>query len=271
MRITMCGTANGGSTRAAGANILLETAGQTVLLDCGHSSVNGLMQALAPGASIDALLFSHLHFDHVVGLPELLCRFSLESRRWPRIFGPRDTAAYVTRALAVTEALAKNPGRPFPPAPEVAEGGPGDAITVGGIRVSNIEVPHVAYLQCLARKLEWDGGTLVYSGDTTDAPELMTPFALGADVLIHECYSAGALEMGLLGIPESSREAARRSISGTHSRIETVARIARDAEVSTLVLTHLLAEEDPATLRATAAESFKGRIVVANDGLVVEA
>ena len=270
MRITMCGTANGGNTRSAGANILLEAAGQRLLLDCGHSSVNGLVQALGPGQSIDALLFSHLHFDHVVGLPELLCRFALESRTWPRIYGPRDTATYAAEALTLTRTLSKNPNRMPPPDPVIEEGGPGEAITIGEIRVSTIEVPHVAHLQCLARRLEWEGGTLVYSGDTTDAPELMVPFAADADVLIHECYSEGALEEAVAGIPEAHREAARKSIVSTHSRVETVAAIARDAGIGTLVLTHLLAGEDAATLRDIASASYGGRVIVAHDGLAFD-
>jgi ribonuclease Z len=270
MRITMCGTANGGSTGAAGANILLEAAGQLLLLDCGHSSVNGLLQALRPGQAIDALLFSHLHFDHVIGLPELLCRFALESRGWPRIFGPRDTATYAAEALSIARTLSKNPSRVPPADPAVEEGGPGDAITLGEIRVANIEVPHVAHLQCLARRLEWNGGTVVYSGDTTDAPEIMIPFSAGADVLIHECYSEGALGLAVAELPEAVREAARAGIAGTHSRVETVAQIAREAGVRTLVLTHLLAGEDEATLESIAGSIYKGRIVVARDGLVVE-
>ncbi len=271
MRITMCGSASGGNTRSAGANILLEAAGQTLLLDCGHSSVNGLMQALAPGAAVDALLFSHLHFDHVVGLPELLCRFALEGRVWPRIFGPRDTATYAAEAMAIAKTLSRNPARSLPPEPPVTVGGPGEAITLGEIRVQSVEVPHVAHLQCLARRLEWDGGSIVYSGDTTDAPEIMTPLAMGADVLVHECYSPEALERFVGQRPEPVRDSLRRALQSSHSNIETVAQIARDAGVGTLVLTHLLAEEDTANLVEVVGASFKGRIVVASDGLVVEA
>jgi ribonuclease BN (tRNA processing enzyme) len=266
----MCGTASGGSTKGAGANILLEAAGQRLLLDCGHSSVNGLMQALGPTDAIDALLFSHLHFDHVVGLPELLCRFALEGRAWPRIFGPRDTATYAAESVALARTLSRNPARQLPADPVVDEGGPGDAITIGDVRVSSVEVPHVAHLQCLARRFDWDGGALVYSGDTSDAPEVMVPFAAGADVLIHEAYSSAALERTVAGRPERVAEAVRRTTQTTHSRVETVGRVARDAGVRTLILTHLLPEEDAGALAGLAAETFKGAVFVARDGLIVE-
>lgn len=270
MKITMCGTAAGGNTSQPGANILLEAAGRRLLLDCGHSSVNGLIAALGPRTPVDALLFSHLHFDHVVGLPELLCRFALEGRSWPRILGPEGTARYAAEALALTKTLSRNPARELPADPAVEETPPGSSLDLGEVQISNIEVPHVAHLQCLARRLEWDGGSLVYSGDTTDAPEIMTPFAEGADVLIHECYSAEALEQMLTTFPERARDGLRKNIASTHSRVETVACIARDAGVGTLVLTHLLAEEDEAHLRDLASANFKGTIVVARPGLVVE-
>lgn len=272
MRITMCGTASGGNTLSAGANILLEAGGQRLLLDCGHSSVNRLMQALgARSNTLDALFFSHLHFDHVVGLPEMFCRFELERRPWPRIFGPRDSAAYVSDATAVARTLASNPDRPRADAPLVEEGGPGIEITVGGTRVTSVEVPHVPHLQCLARRFEWEGGSLVYSGDTTDAPEIMTPLAAGAGVLVHECYTGEALERTVADLPEQVKQVARSTIAATHSRVESAASIARDADVGTLILTHLLGAEDPQHLHDVAGAIFKGRVIVARDGLVVEA
>lgn len=271
MRITMCGTANGGSTAAAGANVLVEAAGSRLLFDCGHSSVNSLVQALGPGASVDALLFSHLHFDHVVGLPELFARFAFERRQWPSILGPSGTPEYVAEALRVARALSHNPERQPPPDPGVTLSGPGDTRSLGDIEVTTVEVPHVPYLECVARRLDWDGGSIVYSGDTTDAPEIMTSLALGAGVLIHECFSAEGLEATLNALPAEVRGAAGSTIQGTHTRVETAAAIARDAEVETLVLTHLLEGEDPANLRAIAERIFNGRIIVARDGLVIEA
>lgn len=272
MRITMCGTASGGNTRSAGSSILLEAASQRLLLDCGHSSVNGLVTALGPPrTTIDALLFSHLHFDHATGLPELLSRFAFEGRTWPRILGPRDSAAFARDALAVAKALWGNPGRPLPADPALEERGPGHEATVGEVLIRWAEVPHVPHLQCLATRLEWDGGVVVYSGDTTDAPEVMTPLSMGADVLIHECYSDAALERTVANLPEALQKVARETVVATHTRVETASRVARDAEVDTLVLTHLLEGEDASTLAERAAAIFKGRLFVAQDGIVVEA
>jgi ribonuclease BN (tRNA processing enzyme) len=271
MQLTMCGTSSGASTAGPGAAILLEAAGTRLLLDCGNASGNSIVRALGPGTAPDAILFSHLHSDHVVGLPELLLRFALEARRWPPLFGPRGTIAYGGLAIGLAHHLHTNPEREPPPAPSITETRPGDERTLGDVRVRSVAVPHAAHLECLARRFDWDGGSLVYSGDTNDAAEIMTPLAMGADVLIHECYSERGSEAFLATLPERARPGAGRSLLQTHSRVETAARIARDAGVKVLVLTHLLEQEDPSHLAALAGETFEGRVLVAHSGLRIDA
>jgi ribonuclease Z len=270
MRITMCGVASGASTAGAGAAILLEAAGQRLLLDCGNASVNRIVRSMGQREAPDALLFSHLHTDHVVGLPEMLLRFGLEGRTWPRILGPRDTDAYAAATYALVRFLSANPDREPPGAPLVELTPPGDERLVGEIGVRSVAVPHVAHLECLARRFEWDGGSVVYSGDTRDAPEIMTPLAQGADVLIHECYSQAGMAAFLESLPERARGNAGKSMIASHSRVETVAAIARDAGVKTLVLTHLVEQEDPANLHAIASHTFGGTVFVAREGLVID-
>jgi ribonuclease BN (tRNA processing enzyme) len=249
----------------------LEAAGTRLLLDCGNASGNSIVRALGPGTAPDAILFSHLHSDHVLGLPELLLRFALEARRWPPLYGPRGTIAFAGLALGIAHHLHTNPDREPPPSPPIEETRPGDDRVIGELRVRSVEVPHAAHLECLARRIDWDGGSLVYSGDTNDAPEIMTPLAQGADVLIHECYSEAARDAFLAILPERARAGAGNSLLTTHSRVETAARIARDAGVKTLVLTHLLEQEDPQHLASLAGEIFRGRVIVAHTGLRIEA
>jgi ribonuclease BN (tRNA processing enzyme) len=201
----------------------------------------------------------------------MLLRFALEGRHWPRILGPRDTEAYAALTHSLVRFLGTNPEREPREAPPVEETRPGDRRLLGEIEVRSVAVPHVAHLECLARRLEWEGGSIVYSGDTTDAPEIMTPLAAGADVLIHECYSEAGMAAFLESLPERAREAARHSMLSSHTQVETVARIARDAEVKTLILTHLLEQESAADLASIAGKVFPGGIVVASEGLVVEA
>jgi ribonuclease Z len=61
-------------------------------------------------------------------------------------------------------------------------------------------------------------------------------------------------------------------VETTHSTAREAARVARDAGVERLVLTHLSTryDADPSPLLSQAAEEFHGAIEVARDGLVLE-
>ena len=147
---------------------------------------------------------------------------------------------------------------------------PGDEREICGIDVRSVEVPHAPYLECLARRFEAGGRSLVYTGDTTYAPEALVPLADGADVLVHEAYTESCLGAdggGPVGV--GARGAVSRG-AGTHSTAESAGRIARDAGVGTLVLTHILSLEHDWELVEEARRAFDGTIVVASDGLSLE-
>ncbi len=101
------------------------------------------------------------------------------------------------------------------------------------------------------------GRVFAVTGDTRPCPETVEA-ARGADLLVHECTFGDG-------------EAAR-AVETTHSTAREAGRIARDAGVARLVLTHLSTRYDtePAPLLAQASEEFTGPIEVARDGLILE-
>ena len=62
----------------------------------------------------------------------------------------------------------------------------------------------------------------------------------------------------------------RAAIYRTHTPVEAAARIASEAGVKRLVLTHLCPGEKPERLAREAAAHFAGDILVAEDGLAIE-
>jgi ribonuclease Z len=100
------------------------------------------------------------------------------------------------------------------------------------------------------------GRTVVVSGDTRPAAATVEA-ARGADVLVHDC-TFGDEEQG-------------RAEETLHSTAREAARVAREAGVGELVLTHLSTryDQDPSPLLRQATEEFP-RVRVAHDGLVVE-
>ena len=99
------------------------------------------------------------------------------------------------------------------------------------VRVTAMPVNHIpaSICRCYAFRIEADGKSVVFSGDTTALPE-MVDFARDADLLIHEAT-----------FPEAAIEFRNRSGIGTasHTSPRELGRIARDANVGHLIATHI--------------------------------
>ena len=104
------------------------------------------------------------------------------------------------------------------------------------------------------------------SGDTAYAPEL-AEFAKGADVLVHEVMYLPAIEK--LIQQEGGKQRLREHLMAAHTVTEDVGKIAAQAEVKTLVLSHFVPGDDPSIIDEQWSEGvrkyFKGRIIVGKD------
>ncbi len=63
---------------------------QKILIDCGEACINRLVRYQLPFDQIRYIFISHLHTDHILGLPGLLGSFALRNRENPlTIFSPQ--------------------------------------------------------------------------------------------------------------------------------------------------------------------------------------
>jgi ribonuclease BN (tRNA processing enzyme) len=138
------------------------------------------------------------------------------------------------------------------------------------VRITSCRVRHPPITQSYAYRFDANDRSIVISGDTTYAPEL-ADFARGADVLIHEA-------MYLPGIEKLIRQAAgatrlREHLLASHTTTDDVGRIAAQARVKTLVLSHLVPGSDPTITDEQWTEGvrkhFKGKIIVGRDLLEI--
>jgi ribonuclease BN (tRNA processing enzyme) len=188
MRLTIvgCGDAFGSGGRLQTA-LHLSTGPKRYLIDCGASTSIGMHKLGLSPAEIDAVFISHLHGDHFAGLSWLLIDALYVSKRTrPLIItGPRGIEA---RFVAATEAL--YPGmtttaRSFDL--NFIEYDEGKRIEVAGAAVTPFEVRHPSGAPPYALRVEAEGKTIAFTGDTGWTENLCRA-ASGADLLISECF-----------------------------------------------------------------------------------
>jgi hypothetical protein len=110
-RVTLLGT---GTPRPVmerfGPSILVEAGAEVLLFDAGRGSLQRLEQAGAPYARLTSVFLTHLHSDHVVGLPDLWLSGWLVSRRAVplEVWGPAGTAEMVARLRELTNSICRS-------------------------------------------------------------------------------------------------------------------------------------------------------------------
>jgi ribonuclease Z len=93
--VVFLGTAASAPTAARGTSAtLLRRGGDRVLVDCGEGTQRQLLRSDTGLVDLEDVFLTHLHADHVLGLPGMLKTFALRGRQLPiRVHGPRGTRA----------------------------------------------------------------------------------------------------------------------------------------------------------------------------------
>jgi ribonuclease BN (tRNA processing enzyme) len=251
MRLTILGSGTvvpNGERNSSGYFVELPDA--RVMMDCGAGTMHALSRYGLAWDEMSHLFISHFHVDHIGELPSLFSafRYGMKSpRREPlTIVGP----AGLDRVM---EALKMAFGaRLFEPEFSVSLRtiNPGERIELGPqSTMSVIKTPHTK--ESLAVRIDTGGRALCYTGDTDYDPELAR-FFQGADVLISEC---------------SFRE---RRQDVRHLSIADVARVASQATVSRLIVTHFYFDVDQAELKSAIESEYSGEVIIGRDGLSIE-
>jgi ribonuclease Z len=279
------------------AGLAVQRKGETLLFDCGEGNQRQMMR-YGVGFAFREIFFSHYHADHLLGVTGLLRTMGLQDRTLPvTLYGPKGAQRIL--GAAITLGIERNK---FPV--EIVEVKPGDRLARDEYEIAVFETEHRAdtvgyalvehirlgrFNPDRAREMGipegpfWGqlhkgktvtlpdgrivgpadlvgpprpGRTLVYSGDTRPHPSVVEA-SRGADLLVHEATFGG-----------DELERARET---GHSTAEEAARVALEAGVRRLVLTHISSRynRDAPELLAEARAVFP-ETVIARDGMTVD-
>lgn len=248
MEVIILGSGTGvPSIRRAGPAVCLKAEGQILLIDSAAGTLRQLVKAGVSYDAIDIILYTHFHPDHIVELVPFLF-----ATRYPpgynrsssmTILGPEGLKElYQSLRQAFGQWVEPEPGKViFEEIPREMKA----AIQLPPLTIRSAPTEHTPH--SLAYRVETsDGKSVVFSGDT-DFCEDLIDLAQGADLLISECAA-----------PEGHK------IPG-HLTPSEAGRIAQNAGVKRLVLTHFYPNCDEHDLITPCSKHYKGPIILAED------
>ena len=275
-RIILLGTKGGPRVGEAGRSnpsTLILINDVPYLIDCGYGVSRQLIKAGVPLNTLRYIFITHHHSDHNLELGPLYYNAWITGLPVKiDAYGPPGMRKLMHNFFAYQkfdiDIRIPDEGRPDPrKLISIHEfGQPGLVMQNDDVKVTSLRVRHPPITQSYAFRFDAKDRSIVISGDTAYAPEL-ADFAKGADVLVHEAMYLPALEKLISQAPDATK--LRQHLLGSHTATEDVGRIAAQASVKTLVLTHLVPGNDPSITDAQWTEGvrkhFNGRIVVGKD------
>ncbi|MEW6640035.1 MAG: MBL fold metallo-hydrolase [Pseudomonadota bacterium] len=253
---------------------LVEAGGQKLVFDLGRGSAIRLFERKIPLGAITAHFITHLHSDHIVGLPDMWLTGWIGtpwgSRKTPMVmFGPRGTVAMtdnLTKAFA-EDIRIRTEDEHFPAAGVAFDAKDivaGPVYDKDGVKVSAIEVNHGEHIRpAYGYVVEYAGHKVVLSGDTK-YDERIANAAGGADLLIHE---VAVIEPELIKArPEY------RAIEDHHTSPEEAGKIFSRAKPKLAVYSHIVfagvkpVQDVPVqALTARTHSTYKGPFMIGSD------
>lgn len=194
-----------------------------VLFDCGWNCIEGIRKFGCNPKEIECLVFTHMHHDHFLGLPQLLFYY-IQSRSKDlsslTIAGPAETVQRVVDdafRFIQMEDIAR---------PKIIKLHPGDSFECSGMSFETMKSHHPVPGLCYRITEIETGKVLAASGDTAYTGDTMELYK-GASALIHEAT---------IGLAPASEPADVRACG--HSTLLEAVAAANDADIPILFPMH---------------------------------
>lgn len=253
MTITFFGITGGIQSRESTNTSFAVRAGQiSLLVDCSGSPVMSLRQDGIDPRSLDAVVLTHAHTDHIYAFPSLVHNLWLMGREPVlRVIGNPGTLARARQLCEPLGLLQKKGLFPI----EWLELEDGQVSPWPGCTTALFPVEHSVPTSGV--RITAGGATVVYSSDTSPCRRVVNE-ARGAQVLVHEASGTEVREADL-------------NAKG-HSSGRQAGSLAREVGVQTLFLCHVdpTDTESVDSISREAAAAHNGEVIVPKPGVAYE-
>ena len=283
--ITVGTTAPLPGDRVQSCNVIFAN-GQFLVFDLGRGAAGAIEKLRLPQQSISAVFISHWHSDHYLDLPHLVNRSWMVGRNSPlKIFGPTPIdsilggmQSFLYQDQAFREEhhgasiINAHEGSSLGYLIDLKSNEAQKVYNNDGVAVTAFLVNHDPVTPSLGYKIEFNGRSIVLSGDTKKSDQVIR-YAKGADILVHE-----AMQKDFIGRAAKLQEeqgnirnaTILKDIVDYHSSSEDAAEVAAAAGVKKLILSHLApSPENPISRRFYTQgleDIYSGPILLAEDG-----
>jgi ribonuclease Z len=226
---------------------LLYRGSKTLLLDCGYSIPHAFWRLSRDPDLLDAVYITHLHADHSFGLPALLLWMREAGRTRPlQVVGGPGVNQWLKKLLELGYPGSYGPENCYPIVTSPLL--PGRRFELDGLELRNAQSEHS--VKNLSVRIDDLGNSVCYSGDGAPSSQTRELYR-GANVLVHECYSAGDPAPG-------------------HASVHQVLALADECSVHTLCLLHVGRDQKQLVRDVVARRSLRARVLLPTPGDVVE-
>ena len=251
----------------SGPSQLVKVADRNFLIDCGRGCLMRLAAAGAPPITIERLLLTHLHSDHITDVNDLITTRWVQGFPAPPlpIVGPEGTENFIENTLKMLEPdigyrIEHHSDLDSPPQLQVSETTAGVVLEDEQVRITAAMTEHKPVHPTVGYRIEAEGSSIVLAGDTIPCAGL-DELCSGADVYVQTVIRDDLIKQ--LPIKRLL------DVLDYHSTVEDAARTAKKAGVKTLVLNHCVpapsTQEDIDQWIQIASEYFDGEIILPSD------
>jgi ribonuclease Z len=245
LRVTLVGTGGGPGVNPQrfGISTLVDAGSTRLLFDCGRASTVRMAQMGVPLNSVSKLFLTHLHSDHVIGIPDLyLTPWAASGRKVPfEVWGPEGTTAMMNglqQAFAFDIHIRRDVDEKFPgegirvESHDIREG---VVFSQAGVRVTAFLVEHGPVAPAYGYRVDFNGHSVALSGDTTKSGNLMR-VGKGVDVLVHEAVDAEAFRASATSRNQTREQV--ESIIAHHTTLDQAAEVLAAVQPRLAVFSH---------------------------------